>query len=54
MIQLIYESKDQKVTVKNLTRKTESISYINTDKVSPLYFVVLMLWEGDKVELLEN
>lgn len=40
LIEVEYERETQKVTVKNMTRKTQSVSYIKVKNSFPLHFAV--------------
>lgn len=42
IVQIQYEKQDKKVTVRNITKNTESTSYIAIDEHLPLYFAVIL------------
>lgn len=49
-----YQRDSEKVTVRNVTKNTESVTFIKTDKNFPLYFAVVLVKDGNEVQIVEE
>ena len=44
----------QRVTIRNITKNTQSVSYIKTNKDLPIYFCVGLQHVNDSIQMIEG